>query len=145
MDTLPILLSFAFALVMTGVIWTVQLAIYPLFRDIPPPAFVAYHQRYTFWISCIVVPVMVMEAVCALWLLIRITTYSGYGAIIGAATALLVVNLLSTFFILVPQHNRLHEGFDRPTHRMLVRANWIRTAGWTSRSILLGVLLYALN
>jgi hypothetical protein len=49
---------------------------------------------------------------------------------------------LSTFFLQVPLHERLAQGFDAETHRSLVNTNWIRTAAWTLRAVLVLWLLW---
>jgi hypothetical protein len=48
----------------------------------------------------------------------------------------LVVIWLSTLLLQVPQHNTLGAGFDDAAHRTLVLTNWLRTAAWTLRSLL---------
>jgi hypothetical protein len=49
--------------------------------------------------------------------------------------ALLALIHASTVFLQVPAHRRLSDGFDAATHDRLVRTNWIRTAGWTMRTV----------
>lgn len=132
-----LLFNLGFAGMMCGVFWTVQLAVYPLFRDIPPPAFVAYHERYTRWISVLVVPVMLLEAGFALWLAwLALPGWSEH-KIIFLSLILLAIVWGSTFFLQVPQHQRLAEGFDRQTHFLLVRTNWLRTSAASLRVALL--------
>jgi hypothetical protein len=49
-----------------------------------------------------------------------------------------------TFFISVPFHNRLAQGFDYIAIDGLVRTNWLRTLAWTARLTLLGFMLWRL-
>jgi hypothetical protein len=35
----------------------------------------------------------------------------------------------------VPAHRRLSEGYDDEIVRRLVRTNWVRTIGWSSRVV----------
>lgn len=138
MTTLPLALCLASSAFMTGVLWLVQLAIYPLFRDVPPHAFVAYHLRYTWWVSFVVVPGILLEIGVSAWLMIA----QPVNEITLSAHGLLVVALLSTFALQVPLHNRLRQGFDRTTHFKLVRTNWIRTVAWTLRTGLLVAVIW---
>jgi len=42
----------------------------------------------------------------------------------------------STWLLQVPAHRRLGAGFDPVWHARLVRGNWLRTALWTFRGVL---------
>jgi hypothetical protein len=58
--------------------------------------------------------------------------------------ALLAVVWASTWLLQVPCHTRLAGGFDAAVHRRLVASNWIRTVGWTARTVLLvGATVFA--
>lgn len=48
---------------------------------------------------------------------------------------LLVLIWASTFLLQVPKHKVLTHGFDAEAHRFLVRTNWIRTAAWSVRGV----------
>jgi hypothetical protein len=50
---------------------------------------------------------------------------------------LLAAIWVSTFTLEGPYHNLLVKKFDLALWRSLVRSNWIRTAAWTVRGILL--------
>jgi len=50
---------------------------------------------------------------------------------------LLAAIWVSTFALQGPYHHRLTRAFDPFTHRSLVKTNWIRTAAWTIRGIIL--------
>ncbi len=132
-----LLFNLGIAGMMCGVFWTVQLAVYPLFRDIPPSAFVAYHERYTRWISVLVIPLMLLEAGAAFWLGWLVLPGLVEHKIILLTLLLLALIWASTFFLQVPQHQRLAEGFDRQTHFLLVRTNWLRTSASSLRVALL--------
>ena len=53
---------------------------------------------------------------------------------------LLGAALLSTVLLQVPLHARLAAGHDEHAARRLVATNWIRTAAWTSRGVMLGLV-----
>jgi hypothetical protein len=48
---------------------------------------------------------------------------------------------LSTFLVQVPAHERLALAYEPATQRRLVTSNWIRTASWTARGLVLGWVL----
>jgi len=120
---------------MVGVIWFVQLVHYPLFAKVDRakfPEFQAVHVRRTTWI---VAPLMITEAATAF--LLPFVAPGGLPRGISAIGAVLVVALwLSTFVWQVPTHDKLMIAFDQRSHRDLVRSNWLRTALWTVRAVL---------
>jgi hypothetical protein len=127
-------------LFMTGVIWFAQTVHYPLLGRVGKETFVAYEEeniRRTGWV---VIPVMAVESITALLLLWRQPEglLPFYPWLNGALLALIWA---STFTLQGPDHQLLMKKFDPAVWRSLVRTNWIRTASWTARGIL---LLYAL-
>ncbi len=124
-------------LFMVGLIWFVQVVHYPLFGSVGSDAFRAYADRHRALTTLVVGPVMLAEAVFAL--LIVAGNPGSVVAWVGAA--LLGVCWASTFFVQVPLHMKLGEGFDAPAHRALVRTNWVRTAAWSARGVLALVLI----
>lgn len=122
----------AATLFMTGLIWFVQIVHYPLFAVVPAGGFAAYennHVRRTTWV---VAPVMLAEAVTGCLLFAASPTLS-----FGINVALLGVIWLSTLLLQVPQHRLLEQGLDPRAHRVLVQSNWVRTAAWSLRSLIL--------
>ena len=122
---------------MAGVIWYVQVVHYPMFACWGRPEFratEATHQRLTSWV---VGPAMLLEATTAFalpWFL------PGWEPWVGAG--LVCVWAGSTAFVQVPLHGRLAAGGYCPAlHRRLVASNWVRTAAWSARGVLVGVLL----
>lgn len=122
-------------LFMVGLIWFVQIVHYPLFGRVGEDEFVAYseaHSRLTGWV---VGPPMLLEAATTVALLfIRPVSIPAPAA--WAGFALLATVWLSTALLQVPRHTALREGFDAPAHKFLVASNWIRTAGWSARGML---------
>jgi len=121
----------ASTLYMTGIIWLVQVAHYPLFDRIGRDQFVRYENDYTRRMGWVVGPSMLLELATALALV-----YLRGGWLLWLGVALLAVVWLSTIFRQIPQHSRLERGFDAATHQALVRTNWIRTLAWSARSVL---------
>jgi len=124
---------------MVGLIWTVQLVHYPMLAtwSARSPDTMVDHQRRITWL---VGPLMATEGVTTLVLLaVRPASMSALSA--WAAAALLGVALMSTVLVQVPLHRRLAERHDVGTARRLVASNWIRTAAWTSKGLVLAAVL----
>lgn len=131
-----VLVNLAATLIMTGLIWFVQVVHYPLFGSVEPDSFRAYsglHNRLT---TYVVMPPMLVELVTAALLCIL-----GPPAIpaVAAWTGLGLVGVIwaSTFFLQVPRHDILGRGFRPDIHQRLVVTNWIRTMAWTARGLLM--------
>ncbi len=120
---------------MVGLIWYVQVVHYPLMAGWPAedfPRYEAAHRERTGWI---VVPVMLTEGLLAAALVVR--RPRGVAVWLPAVGLMALVALqVSTFFIQVPCHERLAQGWDPATHAWLVESNWIRTAAWSFRGLL---------
>ncbi len=122
-------------LAMVGIIWFVQLVHYPLFSEVSVSRFSAYEAAHTRRTTLVVAPLMVAEAATAFLLaLLAPPAINATAAYWGAA--LVAVLWLSTFAAQVPAHTRLSSGFDAGVHRYLVWSNWLRTALWTVRGVL---------
>ena len=121
---------------MTGVIWYVQLVHYPLFSFVVRSQyerFQADHEKRT---GFIVVPVMLVELVTGIGLLF-VPPDDDAGVLLIVNAGLLGLIWFSTFFLQVPRHRTLATGFNVKEHNLLVKSNWVRTLGWTIRSVLL--------
>ena len=135
-----LLLHVASTGMMIGVIWFVQIVHYPMFSMVGREGFAAYeaeHSRRTTWV---VAPPMLVELATGAYLALcpplgvpRVALWGGL-ALIGVIWA-------STALLQVPKHRALEAGFEPGAHRVLVATNWIRTAAWTARGVLLLVLL----
>jgi hypothetical protein len=84
---------------------------------------------------------MALEGVTALWLLFD--RPGGVNALLAwLAAGVLGIVLLSTVLLSVPLHARMAEHPDSTVGRRLVVTNWPRTIGWTTRGILVAVMLW---
>jgi hypothetical protein len=127
-------------LFMCGVIWFVQVVHYPLFERVGTTQFTAYENAHRDLITWVVIPPMLIEGLTAVLLLWqRPQGIEAKSLWIGLA--LLVMIWLSTWLVQVPQHNRLTQGFSPHAHRLLVLSHWIRTFGWSARSVLVLLML----
>jgi phage terminase large subunit-like protein len=119
---------------MFGVIWTIQVVHYPLMKQVPESAFKAYGAEHTARITFIVGPLMAVEGLCVLALLARPPDgIAWWLPWIGAIAEAVAIG--TTAFVSAPLHGRLSERHDTELLDRLVSTNWIRTAAWTSRSI----------
>lgn len=118
---------------MTGVIWLVQLILYPAFSSISPDRFADFHSLHMRRITWIVAPAMLLEAASAAWL-----TY------LEPANALMIWSLVTVILVWVftaiwsvPIHGQLAIYQDHSNISRLVQTNWPRTIVWTTRLIFL--------
>jgi hypothetical protein len=138
MQSLPgllLVLHLAATLFMTGVIWFVQAAHYPLFSAVGRVEFPSYARQHVALTTWVVVPPMLVEMASALLLFwIRPADVSTWNLSIGLS--LLAVIWISSARVQVPCHEVLQKGFDVTLYRRLVRTNWVRTVAWSLRGLL---------
>ena len=105
-------------------IWMVQLVVYPSFHYLDSCTFKTWHNSYTRRISCIVLPLMVMQFV------LHVATTYNATTVLGLVGCLLVLAVwLVTFLISVPCHKILaSKGADPRLLSRLINSNWVRTA-----------------
>ena len=127
-------------LLMTGVIWFVQIVHYPLMRLVGEAEGIAYERNHQRRISFIVIPLMMIELTSATLLAFAPLT-ERLDQLNKAAFGLLIIAWISTFLVQVPLHRRLERGHDSGAIRLLVSTNWIRTIAWTCRAWLCLVVL----
>lgn len=126
---------------MTGVIWTVQRVQYPSLLRVAPDDFPGHHVFHKRRISPIVLPAMLGELSTAIVLMVAGTDlYPRHLQWTGLA--LLAVVWTSTATVQIPQHGRLARDRDVRVIRRLVAFNWIRTAAWSARALLLARVVY---
>ena len=116
---------------LVGLIWVVQLVIYPAFALVGSERFQRYHEAHTRSITWVVAPLMLAELGTAGWLLhlgLREPAFLWGLVPLG-------LNWLSTMLVQVPLHERLAQGFNAAAQQRLVMTNWWRTAAWTSRGV----------
>ena len=129
-------------LLMTGLIWFVQIVHYPLFAHIGRDSFVPYEQRHARFTGYVVGAPMLLELATALAALAPSLRPSFLSAGWAAASVLLLGAIWgATGLLQVPLHDRLGKTWDPVLIKRLVHTNWIRTAGWSLRSVLLLVCL----
>jgi hypothetical protein len=131
------LVTLAFTLYMTGMIWSMQVFEYPLFALVGRKEFPTYHAAHNRSLPFFVILPSVLalgSAVVLFW--IRPAGIPLWSVVLVVALDLAV--LVSTIAWQAPLHERLdREGFSAEVIRTLVRSNWIRTALWTINALLL--------
>jgi len=120
---------------MAGVIWLVQIAHYPLQMYVDRTQFIDYQNAHMRRITYVVGPLMLIEAGAAAWLLfIPMPGPNQLLAWIGMGLVLLL--WISTLILQVPCHWKLEQGWNENAYRRLIATNWVRTVGWTGRSVI---------
>jgi hypothetical protein len=138
---LLLLTNVATALILTGLIWTIQLVHYPLFAQVGSANFATYEAEHSARITLLVMPLMLAElAAAGLLALAPPPGVRAWEAWLGLALVLLAWGV--TMFASVPQHAALSSGFDALAHRLLVQTNWLRTLAWSGRGLLVVVWLW---
>jgi hypothetical protein len=125
---------------MCGLIWCVQIVHYALFDGVGAGGFSEYERRHQRAISWVVGPFMGVEGASALAVAALLRDQVGV-PLLAASLALLAAIHASTVWLQVPAHGRLSSGYDPDVVARLVRTNWIRTAGWTARTIVAAAMV----
>ncbi len=128
-----ILIHLIATLMMTGIIWVIQIVHYPLFKHVGESNFPQYEREHTNRITLVVLPLMLAEAITALLLVFQ-TRYQLNIAPLWIGLGLLGIIWGVTFFLNVPQHTALATTFNPKIHNALVLSNWIRTFSWSIRA-----------
>lgn len=124
--------------VLVGLIWLVQVLVYPSFKYIDEKNYSFFHRFHMKAITPLVGPLMILEAGLSLANL----AYQNYPTAINlVGLGLIIIIWLSSFFLSVPTHELLLLKKDDALINKLVRTNWIRTIGWSVKLILLLSLL----
>lgn len=129
-----IIANAASALVMTGVIWFVQVVHYPLLAVVPAESArtaALEHQPRT---ARVVGLPMAVEGVTTLWLMFDRPAGVDW-RLAWAGGVCVAVALLCTVFLSVPRHTRMAERPDAAVGRELVVTNWPRTVAWSAHGI----------
>ena len=145
-DAIVLLVAVASCWAMTGVIWVIQLVHYPIFdaidRGIDNAGWATFARRHTSSISLVVGPLMLAEGISGVWL--AVDPPPGVGRLpVLISLALMGVAYGVTAFVSAPLHTRLADRFDARLHQRLVNTNWIRTAAWSARAVLLVVIAFS--
>jgi hypothetical protein len=140
-----LLLHAVATVIMLGVILTCQFVHYPLFARVGRDSFEQYEREHMRRITLIVGPAMAIELATALYLAVRPPAglvNAGATSLVYVGLGLVLVNWLSTLTMQGPMHTRLARvGYDERLIDTLVRTNWVRTAAWGTRGVLVAIML----
>ena len=121
-------------LILTGLIWTIQLVHYPSFLFVDKMRFSTFEKFHTNRICILVLPLMMLEATAGvyIWINSEINEPIFLWNVLGIS-----LTWISTFVLSVPCHKKLGAGYDKTVIERLILTNWPRTILWTARSALL--------
>ena len=135
-----LVLHVAATLFMTGLVWFVQIVHYPLLHRVGTAGFSRYELEHTRRTSPVVAPMMLFELGSGVWLALA-PPVGVQSALLLANAVLLAIIWGSTFVLQSPLHRSLASGLAAGSVDRLVSTNWIRTASWSVRSVLLLLVL----
>lgn len=144
LDTVFRLHSFS-VFFMTGVIWLVQLVVYPQFRRVDGEVFKTYYSFHTRWVSAIVVPVILGQIVSAgaLWVQkifftpgVAMTEFAEESLVAALPMIFTFAVCMQTLLMELPVHAKLNKvGHDGKLVDKLIRDNWWRTLTWSAHAV----------
>ncbi|MCD2188291.1 hypothetical protein [Actinomycetospora soli] len=125
-----------------GLVWVVQVLVYPGFAGIDRAAFTTWHDRHTRLMSWTVsAPWAVQGVTTAVLLVWRPEGVPFWAAalagVCGAATVAVTV------LVSVPCHQRLSAGYDDEVLDRLVRTNRYRVVAWTAGGLVAAGMVLA--
>jgi len=135
MENLVLLAHAGATLYLVGLIWIVQILIYPLMGHVGADGYSAYHNLHTSRITPIVAPAMIVELLTAIYFVFAADEKIDY-RLFWLGLALILIIWISTFLLQVPLHEKLAKEFAGDVQQRLVWTNWIRTIAWTLRGAL---------
>jgi hypothetical protein len=117
-----------------GLVWVVQVLVYPGFTDIDRSAWREHHDRHTRLMTWTVVGPWAVQGVTCAFLLVRRPDGVPFW-LVALAGVCGVVTVAVTVGLSVPCHRRLALAPDDAVLDRLVRTNWYRTAAWTAGGV----------
>ena len=118
--------------ILFGVILMTQIVSYPMFLNVDNKSFSSYHMHYTFNISKIVLPLMILEVFFVIEMLVNKFDILGFISLI-----LVLLIWISTILIQGPYHNVISKEFNEKIIGRLINSNWIRTTLWLAKLLAL--------
>ena len=120
---------------LAGVIWVVQVVVYPALRVCgPTPAWPAVHAHHTRAMAAVVTLPWAVQGLTLAALLAR--RPDGVPVLLLLSTGVLAAaTVVVTALWSVPLHSRLAAGYDDALARRLISTNWLRTAAWSGGAV----------
>lgn len=110
-----------------GLVWTIQLVHYPLFKYVEAPHWPRVHSFHSRNITFIVFPLMLIELLTSVQLFMEASNFTN---IVSLTCALF--SWLLTAAVFIPLHHRIATRPLLDVFSLLVRLNWLRTLIWTA-------------
>ena len=132
-----------FTLAMFGLMWSVQVVVYPQFRSVDPAGFVTYAADHSTRIVMALALLAPAEVVFAGWLFLEPPTGLNRMAIFLSGL-LLAIGWVSTALWYAPLHGRFQGPYDLDRIEQLIATNWFRTILWSARAVFATVFLWQL-
>lgn len=141
MLTLAFIANIFCSFALFGLIWCVQLVHYPFFLRADKTNFSDHIVFHKYRISIIVIPLMTIELATSGILTFQSQQFFGWN-LFGFVVVILI--WLVTFFVQVPLHDHLSDGYDEAAVQKLIKTNWIRTILWSVKSFSSLIILFFL-
>jgi len=133
----------AFTLAMFGLMWAVQIVIYPQFRSVGADQFANYAADHGVRITYALALIGPAEIVFAAWLWLD-TPAALNRSVVFFSGLLLAIGWVSTALWYGPLHGKFSGPYDAELISSLISTNWIRTALWSARALLASWFLWQL-
>lgn len=135
MTTAVIVANLAATVFLIIAAWIVQIVHYPRFRRVGISQIPGYGQVHNALMTLLVAPLMVLElaTACAL-LLLRPDEIPWWMPVAGLV--LVALAWITTWLIQAPRRSDVWPWRDGDAYRSLVSTNWVRTALWSARGVL---------
>jgi len=125
------LLNTASSLVLTGIVWLVQITGYSSLLRVHREEFKRHHRHLTGRVLLLCLPFMVIEMASSIYLVMRAETLILY----HLGGLLVVIGIwISSFLLHLPMQLRLSRGFNEELIRKLSDTNWLRVILWSAKS-----------
>ena len=131
-----VVIHFLSTSLMVGVIWIIQLLHYPTFHFIEKENYTTFQDFHMNRVSFIVVPTMITELVSGILVVLTLPKFFLFKISLGILASIWIV----TFLFFTKLHQSLTVGYDEVLVNKLVRLNWLRTALWTARLLILFIM-----
>ena len=133
----------AFTVAMFGLMWAVQIVVYPQFRSVAPAEFANYAADHGARITTALALLAPAEIVFAGWLFLDTPAGLSRSAVFVSGT-LLAAGWLATAFFFAPLHGKFQGPYNRDLIEQLISTNWLRTALWSGRAVMASWFLWQL-
>ena len=132
-----------FTLAMFGLMWAVQIVVYPQFRSVSPAEFASYASDHSTRITMALALLAPAEIIFAGWL--WLDTPAGLNrTVVFLSGGLLALGWISTALWFGPLHGKFQGAYDLDLINQLITTNWLRTFLWTARAVLAATFVWQL-